>query len=339
MVKLFLHPGHSKCGSTSIQQALVMNRQLLQQYNLIVPDSEMRLPGEPGFNQHTETPRPVFQRAMNENNTQALETILERIIPQLASENQSLIISAENLVNRLNTDAGRKIHHVLKRFFSSIQVIYYIKRQDRFILSAWQQWGYKTGQSLNAYLKETLKKHSPNYLMIAQTYCKIYGREHLALIPVHRAYLYKNDLILDFFKRLGVDTQHVAMPPNKSSNRSMSPALCDIFAKLPHHFENIHDETIKRKLETLLENHPLLYTPPQPALTKAQVRKVYQRYEKDNQQLQATYFPDLALDEFFSIDENENMYKQKSMKARIDETNYLLTLQMDILLSLLRKLS
>src|SRR3954447_8495158 len=153
-IELILHPGHSKCGTTSIQSYLYNNMKLLEEQQTFLPDSRCQFSfesaTEPSEQNYPlwyfesfilgETDLSLFERRMEEVLKRAVDTRCKRIV-----------ISSENLSN-LHQKHTLDLHRVLAARFPRVQVIYYIRRQDDWILSAWQQWGHKTGKPIDAWV-------------------------------------------------------------------------------------------------------------------------------------------------------------------------------------------
>lgn len=246
-MRLILHPGHSKCGSTSIQKSLLKNRAALEEKGVLVPDPQMRVKGEKGFNPVGETPRPFFKRVMDASDASELKYRVEEITRFAGASDRTLVISAENLVNRLKSPAGEKVHHALQESFEDVKVIYYIKPIKHFLLSAWQQWGCKKGVSFDRFVINSSKSGNPSYCVAADLFSKVYGKDGLYLNMVDQSLLYKGDLLEDFYNQAGISTKSLdttSIPANKS----LSPALCSLLSRSPHLFESVHDESLKRMI-------------------------------------------------------------------------------------------
>lgn len=287
-MKLILHPGHSKCGSTTIQKAIINNRTGLENQGIVIPDPQMRIRGESGFNPKGETPRVFFRRAMESNDVSELSERLGQIGRRLKGKNAVVLISAENLVNQLRKPAGRNIHLELVRHFDAVKVIYYIRRQDDFLLSAWQQWGYKQGMSLEQFVNKSLAAGSPNYRLAVDFFAELYGREALLVTPVEASWLFESKLITDFFQKMGVDYSGFDLTQDVS-NKSLNPALCELLSHSPHLFRDIHDETLKITLERVLGASPVLHQRLPEYLSAERRKKILDKFRDDNLYLSSNY--------------------------------------------------
>ncbi|WP_275287256.1 hypothetical protein [Halomonas elongata] len=257
-MKLVLHPGHSKCGSTSIQRAIIKNRLILEKSGYVIPDPQMRVRGDQGFNPNGETPRPFFRKVMESNDTSELSVKLDRILSKKEFSDKTLLLSAENLVNQLKRPSGYNIHNVLKKYFSEVKVLYYIKPFDEFLLSAWQQWGYKKGKSFEGFVDEAIKVNNPSFKLAAEFFSYTYGRENLSITIVKKEFLKDGSLLNDFFYKLDVPPGELDLKSSES-NVSLSPALCELLSYSPGLFKDIHDESVKGLLSSYLGRNSLIF--------------------------------------------------------------------------------
>jgi hypothetical protein len=83
-------------------------------------------------------------------------------------EYRGAVISSENLC----TPLGAKLFKGLADIFK-LHVIYYVRRQDEWIESAWKQWGLKTGADICEYAKTQIQLGQPDYLGRIKAWKKI----------------------------------------------------------------------------------------------------------------------------------------------------------------------
>src|SRR5690606_36558944 len=121
---------------SAIQAFLNLNVDDLRREGIVVPDNDLGLTG-PEWGNHVGVLRgyvesPTLGRA-------ALESAIETIVRE-ADNAAAVLLSAENLAGR--STAPSLFQNLVRDH--DIEVILYIRRQDEFILSAWQQWNVKT---------------------------------------------------------------------------------------------------------------------------------------------------------------------------------------------------
>lgn len=309
-MRLVLHPGHSKCGSTTIQKAIIKNRQLLEDNGYIIPDPQMRTKGDLGFNPNGETPRPFFRHAMENQDVSTLKKKLGKIKNKFSGRDVSVLISAENLVNQLGRPSGMQIHQELMNCFSDYRVLYYIRRQDQFIMSAWQQWGYKQGISLREFTRRSIKVRNPNYRAALEKFGDIYGESCVSAIPLSVDYLKGESLVADFFYRLGI-TQDVKKPGRSIENQSLNPYICEALSKVSHLFKDVHDESVKIELEKCCGSQEGLFSSSSEYLSPQLRSHILNSFGKDNEIISHEYIGDVS----WLVNGDD----QKSEEARRDE--------------------
>ncbi|MEW6133723.1 MAG: hypothetical protein AB1591_11265 [Pseudomonadota bacterium] len=331
-MKLILHPGHSKCGSTSIQRAIIRNRPALEAQGFVIPDPQMRIRGDREFNSKGETPRVFFRRAMESNSVAELAERLQHIRSRLKGQDRTVLISAENLVNQLKAPAGRNIHEEFRKHFDEIKVVYYIRRQDDFLMSAWQQWGYKQGLSLDQYVGKALRSKSPNYRLAADFFAGLYGGESVSVTPIDKDFLHESDLLKDFFSKLGADYSGFDLSPDPS-NKSLNPALCELLSLSPHLFKDIHDETFKLRLEEILGSSASIHRR-NPGYFAFEKRKaVLHKFRADNKYLSERFMGGRPWPGALAAPEEENAETDEAARE-LENIRYILSVQMELLLKL-----
>ena len=334
-IDLVLHPGHSKCGSTSIQSSLYNNISSIEKQQIFLPDSRCQF----SFESSTEPSDPIhplwyfeslmlgqtelslFERRMDEVLMRAMDTRCKRIL-----------ISSENLCNFYQKHA-LDFHRVLAARFPHVQVIYYIRRQDDWLLSAWQQWGHKMGKSLDAWVDHCLLLHLPSFLRNANHFQEIYGASSLTVVPMHRTAFLNGGLVADFYQRLGIDA------PDKGTggeyqNLSINPYLCEVLAALGFAFHTIHDNSVKDLLDRSCPWGPL-YRRYNHYMTKSCRDRVLDCYEKDNRELHRRFFGSLEYDEIFA--RLGNAPDAERIHEQFEGLKDVLSIQLGLLLSLLNK--
>nr|WP_295464547.1 hypothetical protein [Mesorhizobium sp.] len=144
MVKLVVHIGHGKTGSSSIQETLLHNTQILARQGvkylglmLENADAGTRLPW-----QRMDGSDAFFDGMSASDASEQLYDVLSRCISDLRQEGYSLAIwSNEWLATR-----GAHVYSALKKIKDSgtdIEIQCYVRRHDRWIQSAYIQWGIK----------------------------------------------------------------------------------------------------------------------------------------------------------------------------------------------------
>jgi len=326
--RLVLHPGHPKCGSSSIQHAMYSNIEALKQRGVIVP---------------AQRPNRVFMRACLRQDFTGLEEWLDQILAETRREGgNTVLISAENLGVRRMVTEGLAIHRLFHRRFRTVDVIYYVRRQDDWMVSQWQQWGHKLGMDLEKFIQNQIEDHEPNYLVAAAAFEEIYGKEHVAIVPLHKRALLDGDLIADFVRRSDVGPLPVDVE-DRQRNASMGGYFCDVLARVPAVYdqalasrvsEGITDQSVRRLLERSVRSRELLFSGDKRIMSVKQRRRVLEHFADDNRRLHERFFREVPFDLVFGPPADDDQDTQ-ALSDRVDGLTDVVAIQMELILKLL----
>lgn len=241
-MKLVLHIGHPKCGSTSVQGLLWHNREALARQGAQLLGAGLAVPGETG---DWDWPLWYLQAA----GPQLAEALRARRQDFASRGVSTLILSAENLSI---PEVAANLVAALPEF--ETQVIYYMRRQDAFLVSSWRQWGLKRGTDIYRHLLRRVAEGKPRFLETLEFYRQhVGGALHATFLD--ERFLDGGTLASDLFAALGVaGLAEAPVPGNPSPDR----AALLLAARHPEWFASEHDDAV---LQDLLQADPL---PPRP---------------------------------------------------------------------------
>ena len=296
---LILHPGHGKCGSSSIQKFLYDNRAAFEEKGCAVPDRFFHFRFERGCDFSVSQPVVNYLAEVNKQGTHfLLDQRIENAIENAQKSGiHTFILSAENLAN----SATGLLHEIFLKYFDVKKVLYYIRRQDDFLLSAWQQWGHKSGKRFIEYCNQQMKSGYPCYAENAEMLASHYGRDALEVAPFSRKAFHNGDLISDFLVKTGLAAFIHPKPTSSVENRSLNPLVCDYLAQFPDIYATGHDNRPKMNLQKYESSEPWLFDPRKDYMTKAGRRAILSHFEAENRHLHAVYFPGLSFDLLFGV--------------------------------------
>ena len=327
-LRLVLHPGHPKCGSSSIQHALYANIEPLKDRGVIVP---------------AHRPNRVFMQACLRQDFAPVRRWLTDIVDETRrAGGDTVVVSAENLGVRRMVTQGRPVHELFSERFETVDVIYYIRRHDDYMVSQWQQWGHKQGLGLEAFIEERLDDHTPDYLVSATALAEIYGSDRIAVVPLHAQALLGGELLTDFVSRSGLGPLPVA-EKDRRRNVSMGGYFCDVLARVPRVYdqalasrasEGITDRSVRRLLERYVRSEDLLFSGDKRIMSVKQRRRVMEHFARDNEALHGRFFPDAPFDAVFGIPARDDS-DLEALRDRVDGLMDVVAVQMDLILRLL----
>ncbi len=276
--KLFLHIGHSKCASTTLQEFARQNLAALQAQGLLVADAQLRFPERgplEGFPVQFFETQLQAGPAGRERVAAALTVLHERLAK---GSHRAALISAENLCNPGGEALFRGEH---ERF--DLQLVYYLRRQDDWQVSAWKQWHLREGICLEDFCRRATRQRYPGFAAVLERWRPVPAGRHVR--PLHPSALHGGAVIPDFAAVLGIDI--AGMRPVADQNQSPDGAVLEVLWRNPGLFASLHDHSMLDVLDRLLPRHDR-----QPVFLAADTRRaVLAAFAEENRALHREHFP------------------------------------------------
>lgn len=212
-MKLYLHIGHHKTATTSLQLFFNENRKTFEQLNFCYPKtgcvinqgahhhlvSAVRLPHHPYFK-----PEKSFEEYVND-----LEV---EIAPY-----ENALISTEILCEA-HLDYNKLL--LLKNIAEDIKVIFYIRRQDLYIESRYSTYVFYGERKK---FKNIIENVELDFSIICDKWAKLIGKENVIVRPFESCQFIGGNIYSDFLNVCGLPVQNFNIPTNRSNisfNRS-----------------------------------------------------------------------------------------------------------------------
>jgi len=278
---LTVHIGASKTGTTAIQAFLMRNRKWLRKRGIVVPDVAMRDGPEVDGCQVW-----YFEQPGADRTTRAAE--LTKNIDALFAKDgvRQVVISAENLSNP-DTEALSWFDDVVSRY--ETEIVIYLRRQDDYLLSSWQQWFAKVEPDFRTWLTSCVGVRG-DWRVVLEQWERIVGCERIRIRLYERHNLVDGDVVADFAQFLRVDEAI----PDTTPERPVNPSFNEAIVSLIHGsglFEDVHDREFYDFLEEMLgaASHK---RPNESAITYEERMEILKRYESANYWIRQRYFAD-----------------------------------------------
>lgn len=230
--EVILHIGAGKTGTSSIQRCLAINADEIQKHDIYVPSTDLTLDGQI-TGQHV-----WYFASLRKNTIEEAKAKLETDLrTQLKNQSQSrILLSAENLSDR------NGISSLFKDLASecNIKVIFYIRRQDDYLLSAWQQWFAKADNDFWAWILRSAGNIA-NWKLVIEDWERIVPKENIKVRVYDRSELVNEDVVSDFFNLLEIPTSSLNMERGTNQNPSFNLGILDLVEKNSNLFEGAHD--------------------------------------------------------------------------------------------------
>jgi hypothetical protein len=279
---IILHIGANKTGSSAIQAFLKANAQALPKFGVTVGTSDLA-PGSAVTGEHVWYVQSVVDKAEEgrKTNTRKIDAIMAGL-----PDSAKLVLSAENLSNKNNS-------HLLFSDLAAryaIEVIFYIRRQDEYLLSSWQQWYGKISDDFWAWAISVVGQFG-NWRASLEAWETIIPRKNIKVRIYERNLLVDRDINADFVEQLGLAEHKDKLAfPNNLVNPSYSDAVIDLVKGNKQIFEGIHDNGFYNLVRELTGNE-FFKRPKESPITLQQRLAIVQRYQGSNAWVRDAYFP------------------------------------------------
>ena len=317
MVRLIVHIGGAKCGSSALQRYLANNAAALRKNGVLIPGSKLDMDSEIDGHQlwFYEQMRPF-----GPDQHKAFFNRLGRLRVLADKEGlNTVIISGENLIN---PHGFHNLFTGIEKLFEP-EVILYARRQDDYIISAWQQWYLKRGVPLATYLEQNVGK-TADWSDQLLPWEEVIGQKRIRVRRYGKQYLLKGDIVEDFMTTMRVPAEGCA-PLNILINRSFSEVVGRMASRVPDVFTNIHDNRFYGAMTYAIGEPAFKKDKGSSLFTLEERLRIFESYANSNKMLKAKYFPGLKPDEaLFAPPDAKDVNPLTEEQKRVEEHDMLI---------------
>ena len=312
--RVFLHIGGAKCGSSAIQAYLARNRDMLAGRGLAVPGIALDFASDTTGEQIW-----FFEDAMTAGDLSLIATKFRALLNAVERKGfRDVVVSAENICN----------HPSLAPFLAEtlsdaeVKVVFYVRRQDDFLISSWQQWNLKRFDSVESFLTARMGQDA-RWLTMITPWAEAFGDASITVRPFLRSRLRNGDVIDDFFDVIGV-SQEGLLPLARNANPSFDEALARLAHRVRDVFDGPHDNGFYDVMARLLGQAALKTGSASSLLSLEMRRDIMGFYKDENARLKARFMPDLGAGPLFPTPSEDDVL-EKSEAERLSEDIAMLT--------------
>ena len=280
MRKLVVHIGCAKGGSSAIQAGLRENRDALRAQGVCVPSHDLEADSHV-----TGAQGAFFETFVHERKAREIPHLGDRLDAQAAASDAStIVLSAENLCNPLGFE--RAFGPLRERF--DMRIVMYVRRQDDYLQSAWQQWIVKRGKSLLAWMIGGVGLNG-DWLRLLTPWADVFGDDRISVRVFDRQRLVGGDAFLDYCELLGVDAGGFQSPGEV--NAGFTPLLSRVVEGRDYLFDGPHDSRFYDSVRELAGDFVAKNGASAPLFTAEEAAAIMRRYTRSNEGLRRRFLP------------------------------------------------
>lgn len=234
-VRLVLHPGMPKCGSSSIQASLICNLKILQKAKIFILDKHFRIRDEIARADPHGIPYSIIFECLNDERN--LEFELRECCRKIKEKHNidafDLVLSSE-LLSFIGTERGFKFHTILSRLFENNLVLIAIRAPWDQQFSHWRQSDYRKGLSFDKYVELYRDQNGTSgkyWNSRIEKFVELYKKVRVISLDTNGSF------VDEFYKQIleqNIDLKKI----HSKSNRSLSPVFCEVLSKYPEFFKD-----------------------------------------------------------------------------------------------------
>ena len=193
---LLLHVGMDKTGTSSIQYAIQqVHQKLALEYGTLVPRTGLW----PDFSHH---PFAFAAMGIFGHSKKDLPTLFGRLQKEIDNQNpKTVLISSECLFKLPQNPGIDSFMDFVRRMFSDVRVIIYVRRQDKWVESRYRH-SVMSGKEIT--LKQLAGPGFSNYLSSIDKWSEIVGSEKMVIRPFEVRKFFKGRIEFDFQQASGL---------------------------------------------------------------------------------------------------------------------------------------
>ncbi len=288
--RVVVHIGGSKCGSSAIQRFLLNNHKGLAERQFIVPTQNLMKTSERTGEQIW-----YFQNMIGDGDDTHGPRFRARVAEIMDNQESdaTLVLSAENLSNPHGFEALFK--GLEDRF--DVQIVLYIRRQDDYLMSAWQQWFLKTNPDFWTWCTTQVGIRA-NWQLSVEPWVDTFGKDAISVRVFEREQLEGQDINKDFCKVIGCNATGLDFKIG-NINPSYNMAVQELAESAQSLFAGLHDNAVYEMIGSLTGNRHYKRSD-EVFLNRNEREAIVARYAESNAWIKEIFLPDLDRETLFA---------------------------------------
>ncbi|WP_252365420.1 hypothetical protein, partial [Campylobacter jejuni] len=288
----YLHIGTMKTGTSSIQDFLYKNQNLLKIQKTLYPNSIKN-----SWHLHDHNPfADVIKCFLEQANFSDLNSYLELLKCEINNSHfNKIIISTENIQFLLNKRKYiQELQIILKNLgFTKIYIIIYLRNPNSLFVSMCSQAlkGNISDNFLSHPNKNNLFKTICNYKQTLENWINVFQKENIIVKLFDKNEFYQGDLLKDFINTIGLEWDDNFIIPDKQNE-----TLDLLGMEILNHFNNYSIPILtNRYVDFIINFFDKHFTSKNPELKFQPPKEIYQSYinyfKESNEWVRKEFFP------------------------------------------------
>jgi hypothetical protein len=283
-MKLFLHIGTHKAGSTAIQHMLWHNSDKLQKKGFCYPQMAN---GQFG---HHELAWAIRSAAGGRTPRKVDRTTLSKLHRQLQRSNcHTAILSSEEFEFATTPEQLRMIRKELPA--EQIRIVVYLRRQDRYLVSEYGQHLKMPETRFSGSIHDFYMRHNMtgrlNYLRALTRWANVFGAENVIVRPFEPCQFENGNLFDDVRTALGLTDMALEVPQDLTINKGLSGPACVLLSHANRH--ELDPDTHRRLVDLLYRNDDRIAAAPFDLLSSRNVVDLLAQFAETNRKVAQTF--------------------------------------------------
>ncbi len=297
-MKIYLHIGTEKTGTTSIQEFMARNKNKLLNRGILYSDI-IGFPNNTKLSVALQDSSKVDDSRVYSGITtkgkilNLRENLLHKLEDEIKTTNPNIfVISSEHLSSRLTQqDEIERLCSFLKKLSNDITVIIYLRRQDKFFESLYST-AIKKGHVADFHFPNKGREREDfHYWHLLKKWEKSFGSENIKIRIFDKKKLINNDVVDDFIQTINIPIQQ-GQNKNKEENISFGIKKLAFLKLFNQHVPEIIDKKInpyRGDIEHILDSIIINDEPLQ--MEYAEKVRFLERFRIGNANVCKKYFP------------------------------------------------
>lgn len=298
-MRVYLHIGVEKTGTSSVQQFLRINRDALKAAGVLFPrapgaENHMALAAAAQNDQKRDDLRIIYGLDTVPKIRDFRKALAEKLAAEARDAGcETVVLSGEHCSSRLTTPAEVELlWRMLQLLTKDIRVIVYLRRQDEFFCSTYST-DVKSGFTGPMKLPSAdLREQRYNYHALLQRWSSVVGKTNLICRIYDRATLKDGDVVADLLQLIGMDYgEHYRRPERVNESLDVNALeFLRLFNRTMPRFRDNKPNPLRGNVVKLLQ---AVSKGPAPVLPEEELAEFMRHFRESNTRVALEYFGSL----------------------------------------------